>query len=235
MTSQESLAVVLLSGGLDSATAAAWAKEKGFEICSLHLQYGQRHSVETSAAEKIAQHLGVLRHLKLAVDLHSIGRSALTDVIPVPKRDSAEHIPAEIPVTYVPGRNTVFLALAMSFAESLDAHDIVIGINALDYSGYPDCRPEFLAAFERLAGVGTKMGTSGIRIRIHAPLIDKSKADIVREALRLKVPLELTHSCYDPTLDGAACGRCDSCLYRQKGFLEAGIRDPIRYSNESVR
>jgi len=217
-------AVVLLSGGLDSATAAAIARSEGFDLYALTIEYGQRHSVEIECARAVARALGAVRHVELRVDLAVFGGSALTDCIDVPKdRDLGS---AEIPATYVPARNTVFLSLAMAWAEAARAQDIYIGVNALDYSGYPDCRPEFIEAFERLAALATKAGVEGARLRIHAPLIRMTKAEIIRRGLELKVDYGLTRSCYDPDRAGRPCGHCDSCLLRAKGFAEAGVKDP---------
>jgi len=217
-------AIVLLSGGLDSATAAAIASSEGFDLFALTIAYGQRHGVEIEAARAVARSLGVARHLELQVDLSAFGGSALTDRVAVPKdRDLTA---GGIPSTYVPARNTVFLSLAMAWAEAAGARDIYIGVNALDYSGYPDCRPEFIDAFERLAAVATKAGVEGETLRIHAPLIRMTKADIIRRGLDLDVDYALTHSCYDPDAAGTPCGRCDSCGLRAKGFAEAGVKDP---------
>ena len=217
--------VVLLSGGLDSYTAAAIARSEGFELYALTIDYGQRHSDELTAARRVAASLGVARHLELNLDLRGIGGSALTSDAPVPRdRDLAA---TDIPSTYVPARNTIFLAIALGWAETLDAHDLFIGVNALDYSGYPDCRPEFIAAFESLASVATRAGVEGGRFHIHTPLITLSKADIIRRGLALGLDYGLTHSCYDPSSDGRPCGHCDSCVLRAKGFAEAGALDPL--------
>jgi 7-cyano-7-deazaguanine synthase len=217
-------AVVLLSGGLDSATAAAVARSEGFELYALTIAYGQRHLIEIESARAVALALGVARHVELSVDLSQFGGSALTDRIDVPKdRDVAA---GDIPATYVPARNTVFLSLAMAWAEAVGARDIFIGVNALDYSGYPDCRPEFIQAFERLAALATKAGVEGAPLRVHAPLIRMTKAEIIRRGLELDVDYGLTRSCYDPDQAGRPCGHCDSCLLRAKGFAEAGMRDP---------
>jgi 7-cyano-7-deazaguanine synthase len=224
-------AVVLLSGGLDSATCAAMAKERGLALDALTISYGQRHEIETQAAKRVAGSLGVVRHVFQTIDLRAFGGSALTDTIEVPKADAVAEIAGGIPVTYVPARNTIFLALALGYAEVIGSRDIFIGVNAVDYSGYPDCRPEYVTAFERLANLGTKAGVEGARITIHAPLIDMSKADIIREGHRLGVDFSMTHSCYDPTPDGLACGHCDSCLLRRQGFNQARITDPTRYVN----
>lgn len=223
-------AVCLLSGGLDSATTMAFAREQGFLCYALSFDYGQRHRVELEAASRLARHLGAAEHKILRIDLRALGGSALTADIDVPKRASVEAIGPDIPITYVPARNTVFLALALAWAEVVNAADIFIGVNALDYSGYPDCRPEFIQAFERMARLATKAGVEGrLQYRIHTPLIQMAKAEIVREAVRLGLDLSLTHSCYDPDQRGRACGHCDSCLLRRKGFQEAGLIDPIEY------
>ena len=218
-------AVVLLSGGLDSYTAAAMAKADGFTLCALTIPYGQRHAREIASARAVAQALGVERHLELEVDLRAIGGSSLTTDAAVPHdRDLQD---AGIPSTYVPARNTIFLSLALGWAEVLGARDIVIGVNALDYSGYPDCRPEFIAAFERLADLATRAGVEGGRFRVHTPLLTLGKADIIRRGLQLGLDYALTHSCYDPLPDGRPCGTCDSCALRAKGFREAGVPDPV--------
>jgi 7-cyano-7-deazaguanine synthase len=218
-------AVVLLSGGLDSYTAAGIVRQDGFELYALTVRYGQRHACELAAARAVATHLHVARHLEIPVDLSVFGGSALTGPIEVPK-DRAMAA-AEIPITYVPARNTVFLSLALAWAETLGSMDLVIGANAIDYSGYPDCRPAFLEAFERLAAVATRAGIDGARFRIHAPLLTLSKADIIRRGLALGLDYGLTHSCYDPGAEGQPCGRCDSCVLRAKGFEEAGAADPL--------
>jgi 7-cyano-7-deazaguanine synthase len=219
------IAVVLLSGGLDSYTAAAVVRADGFDLAALTVRYGQRHAAELSAARRIAAALGVERHLELDIDLRGIGGSALTSEAPVPRDRNLSS--EEVPSTYVPARNTLFLSLALGWAEVLEARDIVIGVNALDYSGYPDCRPEFIAAFERLAWLGTRAGVEGARFRVHTPLITLSKGDIIRRGLALGLDYGLTHSCYDPAPGGHPCGRCDSCVLRAKGFLEAGVPDPL--------
>jgi 7-cyano-7-deazaguanine synthase len=216
--------VVLLSGGLDSATAAAVAHRDGFEVCALTISYGQRHAREVQAARAVARALGVVRHIELKVDLSAFGGSALTAAMDVPKDRALDS--SDIPPTYVPARNTVFLSLALAWVEALDARDIFIGVNALDYSGYPDCRPEFIHAFEAVANVATKAGVEGARFAVHAPLITLTKAEIIRLGLSLGVDYGLTHSCYDPAPDGRPCGHCDSCLLRAKGFAEAGVADP---------
>ncbi len=231
MVGEQSKAVVLLSGGLDSATCAAMASERGFALFALTISYGQRHEIETRAAKRIAKSLGVVRHVFQTIDLRAFGGSALTDAIEVPKAEVVSGIGQWIPVTYVPARNTIFLAMALAYAEAIGASDIFIGVNAIDYSGYPDCRPEYVTAFERLANLGTKAGVEGARITIHAPLISMSKAEIVREGHRLGVDFSTTHSCYDPTPAGLACGHCDSCLLRKQGFEQAGIPDAVRYAS----
>jgi 7-cyano-7-deazaguanine synthase len=217
-------AVVLLSGGLDSYTAAAIAQADGFRLFALTIRYGQRHLREIEAARAVATSLGVARHVELDVDLSAFGGSSLTSATPVPKDRAI--IPDDIPSTYVPARNTIFLSIALGWAEVIGAHDIVIGVNALDYSGYPDCRPEFIEAFERLASLATAEGVKGRPFRIHAPLQQMSKADIIRRGLELHLDYALTHSCYDPTPAGRPCGRCDSCLLRSAGFRIAGLDDP---------
>jgi 7-cyano-7-deazaguanine synthase len=219
-------AVVLLSGGVDSATTLAIAKEEGYEVFALSFRYGQRHEIEIDSAEQVAKSLGVSEHRVIEINLRGFGGSALTDVIEVPKNRGADEMGGGIPVTYVPARNTIFLSYALAWAEVIGAQDIFIGVNALDYSGYPDCRPEFIAQFEKLAQVATKAGVNGVHYRIHAPLIEMTKAQIIQKAAELGVQFSLTHSCYDPTPDGRACGECDSCLLRAKGFREAGIPDP---------
>jgi 7-cyano-7-deazaguanine synthase len=223
-------AVVLLSGGLDSATTLAIARSQDYESYALSFDYGQRHRPELEAAQKIAKSLDAKEHRIVKIDNQIFGGSALTDDVDVPKSRSEKEIGAGIPVTYVPARNTIFLAHALAWAETIGAGHIFIGANAIDYSGYPDCRPEFIALFETLANVGTKAGAEGTRIQIHAPLIKLSKSEIVRKAVELKVDLSLTHSCYDPTPEGRACGKCDSCQLRLKGFHEAGVTDPIKYA-----
>ena len=218
-------AVVLLSGGLDSYTAAAIARSEGFRLHALTVAYGQRHAREIEAARAVARALGVARHVEIAVDLSIFGGSSLTSDLPVPKDRPID--PAEIPSTYVPARNTVFLSLALGWAEVLDARDIIIGVNALDYSGYPDCRPEFIAAFEQLAALATAKGVGGARFTVHTPLIALTKAQIVQRGLALGLDYGLTHSCYDPLPSGAPCGRCDSCVLRAAGFAQAGVPDPL--------
>lgn len=220
-------AVVLLSGGLDSMVCAALAREAGFAVLALTIDYNQRHRIELEAARRIAAELAD-QHLVLPLDLSAFGGSALTSDMAVPKDGIAEGIP----VTYVPARNTVFLSLALAWAEAAGARDLFVGVNALDYSGYPDCRPEFIAAFEELANKATKAGVEGDRFMIHAPLQQMTKADIASEAARLGLDAGLSHSCYDPAPDGGACGRCDACRLRAKGFVEAGLPDPTRYDPE---
>ncbi len=223
-------AVVLLSGGVDSSTALAIAKKRGFELFALTFRYGQRHDVEIEAAKRIAMSLGVVRHVVVDVDLRVFGGSALTADIDVPKDRSLDDMGHGIPITYVPARNTIFLSFALAWAEVLGASDIFIGVNALDYSGYPDCRPEYIAAYQAMANLATKAGVEGSQdLIIHTPLIDMSKADIVKTGLSLGVDFSLTTSCYDPSPSGEACGHCDACLLRLKGFGENGIADPVRY------
>ena len=224
-TQERAKAVVLLSGGLDSMVCAALAREAGYEVLALTLDYGQRHRVELEAAKTIARELAD-RHIVLPLDLTAFGGSALTSDIAVPKDGGGEGIP----ITYVPARNTIFLSLALAWAEAAGARDLFIGVNALDYSGYPDCRPDFIAAFQNLADQATKAGDEGKGFTIHAPLQHMTKADIAREAARLGLDAGLSHSCYDPTPEGAACGQCDACRLRAKGFAEAGLADPTRYA-----
>ena len=221
-------AVLLLSGGLDSYTAGAIAKDEGFRLHALTVRYGQRHIREIESARAVAAALGVDRHIELDVDLSAFGGSSLTSDAPVPKDRRIDA--TDIPSTYVPARNTVFLSLALGWAEVLGAHDIVIGVNALDYSGYPDCRPEYVAAFEALASLATARGVQGERFRIHAPLQHLTKAQIIRRGIELDLDYGLTHSCYDPGPDGRPCGRCDSCVLRAAGFAEAGVVDPVSSS-----
>ena len=231
MKNKNKPAVVLSSGGLDSTTVLAMAKEQGYALYSLSFNYGQRHAFELSAAERVARELGVERHLVLQTDLTAIGGSALTDDIAVPKhRIPDKESDPEIPITYVPARNTIFLSYALALAEVLGAADIFLGVNAVDYSGYPDCRPDYLEAFAKMANLATRAGVDGKTcIEIHAPLINMSKAEIIIEGNRLGVDYGITHSCYDPDPSGRACGACDSCILRKKGFEEAGIADPTRY------
>jgi 7-cyano-7-deazaguanine synthase len=223
--SHEAAAITLLSGGLDSMVAAALARERGFSVVALTIDYNQRHRVELDAARAIAERLAD-RHIVLPLDLRAFGGSALTSDIPVPKGGVSEGIP----VTYVPARNTIFLSLALGLAEANGARDIFIGVNALDYSGYPDCRPEFVEEFARLANLATKAGVEGDRFNIHAPLQNMTKADIAREADRLGLDVAMSHSCYDPLPDGTHCGHCDACRLRSKGFADAGVPDPTSYA-----
>lgn len=224
------IAVVLLSGGLDSATTAAIARAEGYQLYALSVDYGQRHRFELDAARRVAESLQVERHVVTTVDLSRFGGSALTDRIAVPQNRSDEQISHGIPITYVPARNTVLLALALGYAEVVGAADLFLGVNAIDYSGYPDCRPEFVAAFEQLANLATKAGVEGtLRFRIHTPLIKMTKAEIIRRGTELAVDYSLTHTCYAPDESGVACGRCDACTLRLKGFVEAGLVDPIPY------
>jgi len=230
MPQENPKAVVLLSGGLDSATVAAIAKHEGYDLYALSFDYGQRHAVESEAARHVADAVGVKRYMSQRIDLRAFGGSALTDDIAVPKSANGDGCGRGIPVTYVPARNTIFLAVALGFAEVIGASDIFIGVNTVDFSGYPDCRPAFIEAFEKLANLATKAGVEGRSFRIHAPLISMTKAQIIREGLRLSVDYSLTHSCYDPDDEGRACGLCESCRLRKRGFEEAGVPDPTRYS-----
>jgi 7-cyano-7-deazaguanine synthase len=222
-------AVVLLSGGLDSSTTLAIAQDLGYKVHAISFRYGQRHMVELEAARQIAQHAGVEKHVVVDIDLRLFGGSALTANVAVPKHRSTDEMADGIPTTYVPARNTVFLSFALAWAEVLGADSIFLGVNALDYSGYPDCRPEYIAAYERMANLATKRSVEGQRLRIYAPLIGLSKADIIRRGLELDVDYALTRSCYDPSGSGEACGCCDSCLLRRKGFQENGVEDPTAY------
>jgi 7-cyano-7-deazaguanine synthase len=226
-------AVLLLSGGMDSATTGAIAREQGFDLYALSFRYGQRHAIELEAARRVAAALDVTRHAVLDIDLAAFGGSALTAGIDVPKDRPLAAMDAAIPVTYVPARNTIFLSFALGWAETLDSTDLFIGANAIDYSGYPDCRPEFMRAFEAMARLGTKMGTEGRAITIHAPLIRMTKRQIVERGRELGVDFSLTRTCYDPNERGDACGRCDACLLRLKGFAEAGLSDPAPYARAS--
>jgi 7-cyano-7-deazaguanine synthase len=231
MTAGPRRAVILVSGGLDSATTLAIARSEGFEPYAMSFDYGQRHRFELEAARRVCAAAGVVRHIVVPLDLRAFGGSALTDEIAVPKDRSADQMQECIPITYVPARNTIFLSVALGWAEVLDASDIFIGVNAVDYSGYPDCRPEFIAAFRQLANLATKSGVEGtVAWRIHTPLIVLSKADIIRRGVALGVDYSLTHSCYDPDSAGRSCGRCDSCQLRLKGFAEAGLTDPVPYA-----
>lgn len=222
-------AVVLVSGGLDSATTLAIARQQGFDCHTIAFDYGQRHRCELAAAERVSIQLGASRHIVVPIDLRAFGGSALTSDSSVPKNRTDHEMQAGIPITYVPARNTVFLALGMAWAETLDATDLFIGVNAVDYSGYPDCRPEFVQAFTALANLATKSGVEGRPWTVHAPLISLTKADIIRQGTALGVDYGLTHSCYDPDAAGRACGRCDSCQLRLKGFADAGLVDPVCY------
>jgi 7-cyano-7-deazaguanine synthase len=224
-------AVVLLSGGIDSATTAAIARKQGFALYALSFRYGQRHAIEIEAASRVAKSLQVSGHVFQTIDLRAFGGSALTNSIAIPKSPDVSRIGSGIPVTYVPARNTIFLAFSLAYAETIGSSDVFIGVSAVDYSGYPDCRPEFTQAFERLAQVATKAGVEGTPLRIHTPLIAMSKAEIIREGAGLGVDFALTHSCYDPTPEGLACGSCDSCLLRERGFKQAAIPDPTRYAS----
>jgi 7-cyano-7-deazaguanine synthase len=223
-------AIILSSGGLDSTTCLAIAREEGFgPLYSLSFDYGQRHRFELEAAKRIARVYQVKEHRVIEIDLRQFGKSALTDEIAVPKDRDEKAMSGDIPVTYVPARNTIFLSYALALAEVREVHDVFIGVNAIDYSGYPDCRPEFIAAFERMANLATKMTATGSKFTIHTPLIHLTKAQIIRRGVELEVDYSLTHSCYDPDARGRACGRCDSCLLRKRGFAEAGVRDPTIY------
>jgi len=222
-------AVVLLSGGMDSTTTAAVARRDGFDVHALSVRYGQRHAVELEAARRVAEAMGVRRHVVIDLDLRAFGGSALTADLPVPKDTPLAEIGTSIPATYVPARNTIFLSLALAWAETLGANDIFLGANALDYSGYPDCRPEYFEAWARMAGLATRAGVEGTPITLHTPLIGLSKGEIVRLGRSLGVDYGLTSTCYDPSADGAACGHCEACLLRLKGFAEAGVPDPARY------
>jgi 7-cyano-7-deazaguanine synthase len=227
-------AIVLLSGGMDSATTAAIALDRGFDVHALTFRYGQRHQAELEAARRVADRLGIRRHVVLDIDLRAFGGSALTGNLAVPKDTPVEEIGQRIPVTYVPARNTVFLSFALGWAEVLGASDIFLGANALDYSGYPDCRPEFIAAFEAMAQLATRAGVEdGRRLTIHTPLIELSKREIVERGMALGVDYGITMTCYDPAPDGAACGRCEACILRLRGFREAGLGDPAPYQTVS--
>ena len=232
---EKSRAVVLLSGGVDSATTLAIAKNRGFDIYALSFRYGQRHRVELESARQIARYFQAAEHLIMDIDLRRFGGSALTDNIDVPKNREAGEMDKAIPVTYVPARNTIFLSFALAWAEILGSGDIFIGVNVLDYSGYPDCRPEYLAAFESMANLATKAGVEGRqKFKIHTPLIQMTKAQIIKKGLELRVDFGLTHSCYDPYETGEACGECDSCRLRLKGFKEAGVPDPAKYRTKGL-
>jgi 7-cyano-7-deazaguanine synthase len=235
MTEQKTKAVVLLSGGLDSATVLAIAKAEGYDVCALSFSYGQRHSWELECAARVAASLGVREHRVASIDLRAFGGSALTADLKVPKGRALDQMSHGIPVTYVPARNTIFLSFALAWAEVLECGDIFIGVNALDYSGYPDCRPEFIKAFEQMANLATKAGVQKQQVlTIHTPLISSSKAEIIRKGLDLGVDYSLTNSCYDPSSNGQPCGRCDSCFLRLKGFRENGISDSLLYVTETL-
>jgi 7-cyano-7-deazaguanine synthase len=227
MSVERKCAVVLLSGGLDSTTTLGIAIAEGFEAYAMSFRYGQRHRFELIAAERIAAEMGAKRHIIVDIDLRQFGGSALTSDIPVPKSRTADEMNDGIPITYVPARNTVFLSFALAWAETLDAQDIFVGVNALDYSGYPDCRPEYIHAFEVMANLATKAGVSGRKLQIHAPLVQLTKAQIIGRGILLGINYGLTSSCYDPSEIGGPCGACDSCLLRAKGFAEAGLADPL--------
>ncbi|MBZ0266230.1 7-cyano-7-deazaguanine synthase QueC [bacterium] len=224
-----SKAIVLLSGGIDSATTMAIAKHRGFDVFALTIKYGQRHLIELEAARKVASFLKAIEHKEIGIELRNIGGSALTDDIEVPENSQVLLNQKEIPVTYVPARNTIFLSIALAWAEVIGAFHIFIGANAIDYSGYPDCRPEFIAAFENLANLATKAGVEGDSFKIEAPIIEMSKSEIIRVGTGLGLEYSITHSCYNPNHGGLACGTCDSCIIREKGFSEAGITDPTKY------
>lgn len=227
----KSKAVVLVSGGLDSTTTLAIAQQQDFDVCGLTFHYGQRHDVEIAAARRVAEAFQLTTHIVVDIDLRSIGGSALTDDIDVPKNNSEDEIGSEIPVTYVPARNTIFLSFALAWAEVLQCNDIFIGVNALDYSGYPDCRPEYIAAFQEMANRATKRTVEGQPLTIHTPLIHWSKSEIIQRGLEYGVDYGITASCYDPSAAGLACGHCDACLLRIKGFAENGMTDPVQYVN----
>lgn len=223
-------AIVLLSGGLDSTTVLAIAKDQGFTPYALSFRYGQRHSIELEAAKRVAEAQGVARHVIADIDLRVFGGSALTSDVDVPKHESVDEVEESIPVTYVPARNTIFLSFALAYAEVVGATDIFTGVTAVDYSGYPDCRPEYMDAYAKMANLATRAGVEGTqKLKLHSPLISMSKADIVREGLRLGVDYSITSSCYDPDEQGRACGKCDTCLLRLKGFAETGVTDPVEY------
>ena len=230
MTDVEKRAVVLLSGGLDSATVLAIARDEGYSLYAISYDYGQRHRFELEAARKVSRAVGVEKHIVFQLDLRAFGGSALTDDLPVPKDRTDGEIETGIPITYVPARNTIFLSIALGWAEVVRAYDVFIGVNAVDYSGYPDCRPEFIEAFQRLANLATKVGVEEVdRWRIHTPLISSTKAEIIRRGNDLGIDYGLTHSCYDPKSSGRSCGRCDSCQIRLNGFADAGLTDPLTY------
>ncbi len=229
MTSKSKKAIILLSGGLDSTTTLAIAKSMGYHPLALTFRYGQRHEIELEASKRVAEYYGIEEQVTIDINLQVFGRSALTADIEVPKNRTLEEVSTGIPITYVPARNTIFLSYGLAFAEVSDANDLFIGVNALDYSGYPDCRAEYITAYEKMANLATKVGVEGHNFTIHTPLIHLSKAQIIRKGIELGVDYGLTHSCYDPAPGGRACGTCDSCLLRKKGFEEAEIEDPIEY------
>ncbi len=229
--SESEPAIVLVSGGLDSATCMAIARDRGYApLYSMTFDYGQRHRHELAAAERVVRALGAAEHRVIRIDLRQFGHSALTDAIDVPKDRSEAQMDRDVPVTYVPARNTIFLSHALAWAEVMNVADVFVGVNAVDYSGYPDCRPQFIEAFERMANLATRMTIQGRRFRIHAPLMTMSKADIIRAGSALGVNYAMTHSCYDPTPDGRACGHCDACRLRRRGFIEAELHDPTEYA-----
>ncbi|HUW84897.1 MAG TPA: 7-cyano-7-deazaguanine synthase QueC [Phycisphaerae bacterium] len=233
--SEEPRAVVLLSGGVDSTTTLALAASEGYHLYALTFRYGQRHEHEAEAARRVAEHFQVARHVILPIDLRTFGGSALTDDLPVPKGRSLQRMHQDIPITYVPARNTIFLSFALGWAEVLNSSDIFIGVNAVDYSGYPDCRPEYVKAYERMANLATRAAVQDRRkLTIHTPLIHLSKPEIIRRGLALGVDYSLTTSCYDPSFDGLACGQCDACTLRRNGFAEAGVADPTRYQSDTA-
>ena len=221
-------AVILLSGGLDSITCLAIAQSQGYECHAMSFRYGQRHTIELEKAKEIAKKMNVKKHIIVDIDLRKFGGSALTEDIEVPKHEDESELKADIPITYVPARNTIFLSFALGYAEVIKAYDIFIGVNALDYSGYPDCRPEYIEAYEKMANLATREGVEGRKFKINTPLINMTKSEIIRTGVSLGVDYSLTITCYDP-IDGKSCGKCDSCLLRLKGFKEAGLKDPIEY------
>jgi len=223
-------AIILLSGGLDSATCLVIAKEQGYKCYGLSFKYGQRHQFEIKSAKKLARHYNISDHITMNIDLRKFGGSALTDNIQVPKKRNENKMSKEIPITYVPARNTIFLSFALAYAEVKDSNDIFIGVNALDYSGYPDCRPLFINSFEKMANLGTKTGINDSSIKIHTPLINMKKSEIIQKGISLGLDFKMTHSCYDPYENGSPCGECDSCILRLAGFKQAGLNDPLEYN-----
>jgi len=223
-------AIILLSGGLDSATCLVIAKEQGYKCYGLSFKYGQRHQFEIKSAKKLARHYNISDHITMNIDLRKFGGSALTDNIQVPKKRNENKMSKEIPITYVPARNTIFLSFALAYAEVKDSNDIFIGVNALDYSGYPDCRPLFINSFEKMANLGTKTGINDSSIKIHTPLINMKKSEIIQKGIALGLDFKMTHSCYDPYENGSPCGECDSCILRLAGFKQAGLNDPLEYN-----